>query len=126
MGRVAEDRHQTPESVSREAILKYSRTRDEEDGPSKKQFQADLFTKPLESSQWNNRLFEIFTGDYVQQGFPMCHKNDLRTYFMVYLRTLQRKIQDVSRPEYRKAAVHRVRVLRRKQTVRSNLSARIF
>lgn len=122
MGRVEEDRNQPPESVSPEAILKYNRTCDKEDGPSKDQFQADLYTKPLERSKWNNRLFDIFIGDYVLQSFPSYHKNDLRTYFMTYLRTLQKKLQSVARPEISKATAHRIRVLRRRQTVRSNLS----
>ena len=121
MGRM-EDRRCLPEPAPREAILKYNRTRDDADGPSKSQFRADFFTKPIANSCWNCRLFEIFTGDYVQKGFPIGNKDDLQEYFMMYLRSLQKKFQDEARPGYTEATAHRMRVLRRKQMVRSNLS----
>jgi hypothetical protein len=121
MGR-KEDRSRLPEPASREAILKYNRTHNEADGPSKNRFQADFITKPIGKSDWNIRLFEIFTGDYVQKGHPIGHKDDLQTYFISYLHSLQKKLQEVARPEFTKATARRNRILRRKQTVRSTLS----
>lgn len=121
MGRT-EDQSHPPNPASHGAILKYNTTRNEADGPSKNQFQVDFFTKPIQKSLWNIRLFEIFTGDYVQKGFPIIHKNDLQSYFMTYLQTLEKKRKNVARPEIANATMHRNRVLRRKQTVRSNLS----
>ena len=121
MGRI-KDRHSPPKAAPLEAILKYNKTHDEADGPSKNQFQADLFMKPIQNSPWNIRLFEIFAGDYVQKGLPVGHKDDLQTYFTTYLQTLQKKRQEVARPEFAKETAQRMRILRRKQTVRPNLS----
>ena len=78
-----------PEPAPEEAILKYNRTCNDEDGPSKDQFQPDFSTTPLANSPWNCRLLEIFVGDYVQKGLSDGNVNDLEKYFMTYLQTLQ-------------------------------------
>jgi hypothetical protein len=107
--------------ASREAILTFNRTRNNADGPSKDNFKADLLTKPIRKSRWNTRLFDVFIGDYVENGFPFTNslKDELQTYFVTYLQTLQRKQHRSERTE---PAGKRNRILRRKQNVRSKLS----
>ena len=78
-----------PEPAPEEAILKYNRTRNDKDGPSKYQFQPDFSTTPLANSPWNCCLLEILVGDYVQKGLSDGNVNDLEKYFMTYLQTLQ-------------------------------------
>jgi hypothetical protein len=71
-----------------QAVLKYNKTHDDEDGPSKDKFQVDLLTTPCTKSPWNLRLFEIFVGDYAK-GHSDDNMKDLSTYFMTYLQSLQ-------------------------------------
>ncbi|KAF8261409.1 hypothetical protein EI94DRAFT_1705552 [Lactarius quietus] len=78
-----------PESASEETILKYNRTCNDKDRPSKDQFQADFLTTPSAESSWNIHLFEIFVGDYAQKGPSDGNVKDLSKYFMTYLQTLQ-------------------------------------
>ena len=78
-----------PEPAPEEAILKYNRTCNDKDGPSKDQFQPDFSTTPLANSPWNRCLLEIFVGDYVQKGLSNGNVNDLEKYFMTYLQTRQ-------------------------------------
>lgn len=102
-----------PESAPEEAILKYNRTCDDKDGPSKAEFWLDLITTPCAKSAWNLRLFQIFLGDYVQR--EPSDVNDLSNYFMTYVQTLQigrRKMMDG------KTSSQRTRIEKRKKTVR--------
>lgn len=102
-----------PESAPEEAILKYHRTCDDKDGPSKDQFSPDFFTTPCAKSAWNVRLFQIFLGDYVQRD--PSDVNDLSRYFMTYLQTLQKSHRNVVEG---KTSSQRIRIENRKKTVR--------
>ncbi|KAH9008950.1 hypothetical protein EDB84DRAFT_1571651 [Lactarius hengduanensis] len=77
-----------PESAPDEAVLKYNESLDDEDGPSKVRFRADLSAERPVNGPWNNRLFEIFLVDYARKHSDDNVK-DLLTYFMTYLQTLQ-------------------------------------
>ena len=106
-----------------QAVLKYNKTLDDEDGPSKDKFQVDLLTTPCAKSAWNLRLFEIFVGDYAK-GRPDDNVKDLSTYFMTYLQSLQinhRKMTTINegRTVY-EASSQRSRIEKRKKTVRSS------
>jgi hypothetical protein len=111
-----------PEPAPEEAVLKYNRTRDDKDGPSKHQFQADLFTTPSAKSPWNLRLFEIFVGDYAQKGPSDGNVKDLSIYFMTYLQTLQiahRKMTTTTEGRtVFEVSSRRSRIEKRKKTVR--------
>lgn len=123
-------RNDKPEPANEEAINKYKKTGNVEDGPSKDQFQPDFSETRAEKSMWNIRLSEVFENDYVQNHLPVVEVKDVAKYFLAYLRSLQtshRKKNQTSAgtniaggTAYDDAVV-RNRRDKRKQTVRSIL-----
>ncbi|KAH9173933.1 hypothetical protein EDB89DRAFT_643451 [Lactarius sanguifluus] len=115
-----------PQSAPDEAVLKYNETLDDEDGPSKVLFQADLSAERPVNGPWNDRLFEIFLVDYARKHSDNNVK-DLSTYFMTYLQTLQtacRKMKTTEGKATYEVNLRRSRVEKRKKTrFQSQISA---
>ncbi|KAH9022439.1 hypothetical protein EDB85DRAFT_1895253 [Lactarius pseudohatsudake] len=115
-----------PESAPDEAVLKYNESLDDEDGPSKVRFRADLSAERPVNGPWNDRLFEIFLVDYARKHSDDNVK-DLSTYFMTYLQTLQttcRKMKTTEGKSTYEVNLRRSRIEKRKKTrFQSQISA---
>ncbi len=113
------------ESVPEEAVLKYKRTGNNEDGPSVDLFRADFSGGAPEKSPWNICLAEIFADDYTKRGLPFNQLKDVSNYFLTYLRSLQTARRMMATPatsESGKPTAHeedsrRNRIRKRKKTV---------
>ena len=110
-----------PELAPEEAVLKYRKTRNDKDGPSKDQFWPDFSTERPANNPWNNRLFEIFLGDF-SQNHQDVNVKDVSSYFWTYLQTLRTARRNMmkttqGRTAY-EAASQRSRIDKRKKTVR--------
>ncbi|KAH9068119.1 hypothetical protein EDB83DRAFT_2314650 [Lactarius deliciosus] len=118
---VLKEPHRTsapPQSAPDEAVLKYNETLNDEDGPSKVRFEADLSAERPVNGPWNDCVFEIFLVDYARKHSDNNVK-DLSTYFVTYLQTLQTACHKMKTTEGKatyEVNLRRSRIEKRKKT----------